>query len=879
MLVKKTKEHKKYLINLKNEINAFEVSFRKRYKLFPYRELTKIKKFNFDEDIRINIHGNKFNVNEALEEISKRYKSLTIKIKPSYFNYVLKAYIKASMHEEGTQIKKQYTVYHNVLKKEFDSMKSDLRFCLDGLKEINKVIKNNTKQMNESFTLDELVDSNNKFIEGTHQTGLFRKLYHISPTNLDGKVLHPRVPVNKLTKNGIEDGLTARVCFAPTIDKCLMALSDNLKGKEFFVHVPVDKTEYIDTTKKDVPDAKITKEKWVTMNVELKCVGKIKVFDAKDKKYKYKCGTNESKKSYLYKWNWKYDEKFVTESVNTTILKNNTQISLDVKTPEALSSWMKKNIKYDNSSSWKLRSPEETFSDLKGNCHDQSLFASYMLKKMKNVTHVGQMFLIEFKGERIEHAGNTHTLTYFFRNGSFYWFENSWKEESGIHGPYGFTLLEMMNDVRKKWKFSNSYDKLYSHKLGKVTPGMNLNDYCNSSVPDKELKEKDYYQKESESEISMERLIITLEDGSKVDYNDFMLECVMSTLENVDEEEILTEGTNLDNRKVFKASLKTVKTNAKLIKKNLEQANFIESKKLVADNKKELQKAKKIIEKTEGDVESVVLGWFANNLIDCGKMVLVGFCGGTFNGLTYSITKNTIAFVIGHHVVSVAVLITWVQSMILWIKDLIKIFDNIHKKDKDKKIEPDDLNMYKAHLINAIDDLSKKQDKILDVIKEAEKQYKVSQKKEKTVKESAEFTAKKLDIYKACNAGDITIEEREELLEDLRAHQVVQEATNVDSEEESLTAKEKYEKVRAVLYERCNVGLISVDQREELLLEAYDQIFETTQLIQPVSGSNPANNQQKPMDGNAEGTKLDKEINKGTNDFKKQLDAAMKDTK
>ena len=58
-------------------------------------------------------------------------------------------------------------------------------------------------------------------------------LFFLSQTNMDGKTLTPRIPKNFFTENGFEDNKTKRVCFATSIDACLMGLSMNCTNKEF----------------------------------------------------------------------------------------------------------------------------------------------------------------------------------------------------------------------------------------------------------------------------------------------------------------------------------------------------------------------------------------------------------------------------------------------------------------------------------------------------------------------------------------------------------------------------------------------------------------------------------------------------------------------
>ena len=103
--------------------------------------------------------------------------------------------------------------------------------------------------------------------------------YFITEKELDNTTLHPRVPRNYLTKNGYEDNTTPRVSFAPSIDKCLAGLSQNLDDKEFYVYSPKDisKCEVYKPNDKAVPDSKITEELWITNDVELKPVKKIRI--------------------------------------------------------------------------------------------------------------------------------------------------------------------------------------------------------------------------------------------------------------------------------------------------------------------------------------------------------------------------------------------------------------------------------------------------------------------------------------------------------------------------------------------------------------------------------------------------------------------------
>lgn len=142
-------------------------------------------------------------------------------------------------------------------------------------------------------------------------------MYFISTSNMDDKTLEPRVVDNYFTRNGYEDNTTKRVSFAPSVNRCLMGLSQDVSNKDFYVYEPSDRSN-LDIYKpnpKAVPDSSVTGELWVTTPVKLKRVGKIHCTgdDGKEGK-KFNYGTHTAE---LYGWNfeWIADRKN-TASVN-----------------------------------------------------------------------------------------------------------------------------------------------------------------------------------------------------------------------------------------------------------------------------------------------------------------------------------------------------------------------------------------------------------------------------------------------------------------------------------------------------------------------------------------------------------------------------------
>lgn len=147
-------------------------------------------------------------------------------------------------------------------------------------------------------------------------------LYHLSETNLDGSTMTPKIPTNFLIKNGYEDSTTPRICFAPSIDKALTAMSQNLKGKDFYVHTPDGVVETKHPTAEEVPDVGITGEIWVTTQVKLKCIGKIHVASDDGKPgITYSYGDGKTAELYGWKWNWVNDEKTGTADESAGVME------------------------------------------------------------------------------------------------------------------------------------------------------------------------------------------------------------------------------------------------------------------------------------------------------------------------------------------------------------------------------------------------------------------------------------------------------------------------------------------------------------------------------------------------------------------------------
>ena len=149
--------------------------------------------------------------------------------------------------------------------------------------------------------------------------------------------------------------------------------------------------------------------------------------------------------------------------------------------PKELYNWMKANVQYKSTGI--LLSPEEVEKYRYGDCHDQ---ANYIHSKLssKDISN-GRLFIIEYN-DLSSPAEKTHTAAYYKQNGKYYWIENAWYGQTGIHGPYN-SIFDLKIAIANVWVWGN-YKNLYigSVNSSNIKHGMSLNDYVNACLPDEE---------------------------------------------------------------------------------------------------------------------------------------------------------------------------------------------------------------------------------------------------------------------------------------------------------------------------------------------------------------------------------------------------------
>lgn len=132
------------------------------------------------------------------------------------------------------------------------------------------------------------------------------KFYHITERYKGNPLfLKPVIPNNYLTQNGYEDMITPRICVCESIDKCLEAMSRNIKGEELHVY-SCESDFYVIPDISKVPDADCTEERWLMQDTSFDYEGSIIVNEAQDNPDMYKLGEKEIE---LYKWDWEWKNK------------------------------------------------------------------------------------------------------------------------------------------------------------------------------------------------------------------------------------------------------------------------------------------------------------------------------------------------------------------------------------------------------------------------------------------------------------------------------------------------------------------------------------------------------------------------------------------
>lgn len=261
------------------------------------------------------------------------------------------------------------------------------------------------------------------------------------------------------------------------------------------------------------------------------------------------------------------------------------------------------------------------------------------------------------------------------------------------------------------------------------------------------------------------------------------------------------EGANLDIRAKLKDASKIYKKNMKDIKEAIKAGRYNEARKNVETLRKSLADLREDIEKIDaGEVDSIIFGLFTSWTIHWLRTLIS------------------------------AVLFLPTLGLSGYVESIHSLIDDwgrpVGKIARGETLTADDANAYKNtalmrmnYLISACKRLDKRITQLADT-----KGANVKATATEVKKESVALDFKKA-LYEACNHGLITMEQREELLETSRANMYVEAANSTTYGFDTMSNEDQFKQVRRVLYERCKAGEISIDERDDMLLNARRKFF------------------------------------------------------
>ena len=244
--------------------------------------------------------------------------------------------------------------------------------------------------------------------------------------------------------------------------------------------------------------------------------------------------------------------EFFTEDSNSR--PKGVNIAELIHSSQTLNDFMKREIKYDDEDKstgrWRLKDPNYVKSYRIGDCHDQAYFAKYWLDKQGYETQL--YFAIEFKGDQIYDAGKTHTWVAYKDKDGWYWFENAWANEAGIHGPFK-TEQDMIVKVYSVWPRDEKYDKLFVDKAPVQKPDVNFETFVKTSLG-KSFNKLDWSKVLNDSQIDKDINLQSIQESTtnesssiSIDgvYDSFLEDCI--DLEAIDEFSLSELWDHLNN--------------------------------------------------------------------------------------------------------------------------------------------------------------------------------------------------------------------------------------------------------------------------------------------------------------------------------------------
>jgi len=103
----------------------------------------------------------------------------------------------------------------------------------------------------------------------------------------------------------------------------------------------------------------------------------------------------------------------------------------------------------------RLMNPLEVILTKQGSCHDQVMLEMKKLPEMGLSPKAKFIIAVDAYGQGLE----THSFVYYQDGDDYYWFENAWEDQKGLHKFSDYD--EMIDAVMFAFGQRTDYDKLY----------------------------------------------------------------------------------------------------------------------------------------------------------------------------------------------------------------------------------------------------------------------------------------------------------------------------------------------------------------------------------------------------------------------------------
>lgn len=195
---------------------------------------------------------------------------------------------------------------------------------------------------------------------------------------------------------------------------------------------------------------------------------------------------------------------------------------------------------------------------------------------------------------------------------------------------------------------------------------------------------------------------------------------IIESYENEDSEDLVTEGANLDMRKIWKESSKKAKDHIKAYKTAMKSEDYKKAvaeigaaKKILVENKKKLE------EVTDADdFGSLILGFFAYDLYTTFELFIPGIAAGAALSMLGQQVAQQLAAPVGN-----------IMKIIAIVRDIKALQDSM--KENKENLDGKHFNMYRTKLIRYMADGIKRVENLEEAAKKKASESKSDKKEDK----------------------------------------------------------------------------------------------------------------------------------------------------